>query len=121
MFEVGVELNTSCLKERDARVEQKMRGRPREREKERQGWSGDAGWLWGCWGSREKGFMRKRCTWREICGKNVRFSCITRKEMQKEGLKGSLQWDKADSAVEIENRKKTRWKLMKTYKLNRNV
>lgn len=37
MFEVGAQLNTSCLKKTDARVEQEMRERPK-RGRRKGGW-----------------------------------------------------------------------------------
>lgn len=42
MFEVGAQLNTSCLKKTDARVEQEMRERPKRGRGK------------GGWGKREK-------------------------------------------------------------------
>lgn len=39
MFEVGAQLNTSCLKKTDARVEQEMRERP-EGGRVKGGWGG---------------------------------------------------------------------------------
>lgn len=81
MFEVGVELNTSCLKKRDARVEQKMRGRPREGERETVLGVGFGGWMWGCWWGREKGDYEKNMHKERKIWKDMRLSIITGKQM----------------------------------------
>ena len=89
MFEVGAQLNTSCLKKTDARVEQEMRERAKKEG--------------GGWGSREdrKRSMRKKKKKRragEIYGKSTRLCCKTRKT-DGERQKGGLQWCKVDVAT----------------------
>lgn len=88
MFEVGAQLNTSCLKKTDARVEQEMRERPKGGR--------------GGWGRQkrihEKNMRRhsKRNIWKE------HEVILQDKKIDGERRKGGLQWYKADVAAEIQ-------------------
>lgn len=91
MFEVGAQLNTSCLKKTDARVEQEMRERPKKREREKR------------LGEDREGSMRKNMhrhsqtnIWKE------HEVILQDMNIHGEGQKGGLQWHKVDVAAEIQ-------------------
>lgn len=91
MFEVGAQLNTSCLKKTDARVEQEMRARPRRGR-------GEGGWV-----RDRKGCMRKTCadTVKQIYGEEQEV-ILQDEKIDGERQKGGLQWCNVDVAAEIQ-------------------